>query len=116
MQCAVVGKLGVLLDGHRGCCESRRHAFSGYSHSIVPGPGRDVQDHPVVSRTHVVRHLGSAASVVAHGHPRSAAPADGEALEQRGALAGGAGRALGAVRLALAPSSRSLISYCSKLM
>jgi len=45
----------------------------------------------------VVGDQGVAALVVVHGHPPSAAPADGEALQQRGALAGGAGGALGAV-------------------
>jgi uncharacterized membrane protein len=46
----------------------------------------------------VVRDLDAAADVVAHRHPAAAAPADGQALQQRGALAGGAGAAIGAVR------------------
>ena len=35
VQRSIVGKLGVLLDGHRGCCGSCRHAISGYSRSMV---------------------------------------------------------------------------------
>ena len=46
----------------------------------------------------VVGDLDAAAGVVAHRHPAPAAPADGQALQQRGALAGGAGGAVVAVR------------------
>ena len=46
----------------------------------------------------VVGDFDAAAGVVAHGHPASAAPADGQALQQRGALAGRAGGAVVAVR------------------
>ena len=45
----------------------------------------------------VVGRLDATAVVVADGHPPSAAAADGEALQQRRAFAGGAGGALGAV-------------------
>ena len=41
----------------------------------------------------------TAALVIADGHPFPAASADREALQQRGPFAGGAGGALGAVRL-----------------
>ena len=46
----------------------------------------------------VVGDLDAAAGVVAHRHPASAAPADGQALQQRGSFAGGAGGAVVAVR------------------
>jgi len=46
----------------------------------------------------VVGDFDAAAGVVAHRHPASTAPADGQALQQRGALAGGPGGAVGAVR------------------
>ena len=46
----------------------------------------------------VVGNFDAAAGVVAHRHPASAAPADGQALQQRGSFAGGAGGAIGAVR------------------
>jgi L-aminopeptidase/D-esterase-like protein len=46
----------------------------------------------------VVGDLHTAAGVVAHRHAPSAAPADGQALQQRGALAGGTGGAVLAVR------------------
>ena len=46
----------------------------------------------------VVGDFDAAAGVVAHGHPPPAAPADGQALQQRGPFAGGAGGAVLAVR------------------
>ena len=45
----------------------------------------------------VVGDLDAAAGVVAHGHPPPAAPADGQALQQRGAFPGRAGGPVGAV-------------------
>ena len=47
----------------------------------------------------VVGHVDAAAVVIADGHAPPAAAADGEALQQRGAFAGGAGGAVGAVRV-----------------
>ena len=51
----------------------------------------------------VVGDFDAAAGVVAHRHPAAAAPADCQALQQRGSFAGGAGGAIGAVRTALVP-------------
>ena len=64
----------------------------------------------------IVGHLRAAALVIADGHPLPAASADREALQQRGAFAGGAGGAVGAVRLGVVRRAvRRLCSYCSKV-
>jgi len=63
----------------------------------------------------VVGDFDATADVVAHRHPASAAPADGQALQQRGALAGGPGGASGPCAVALPSSSRWLVSYWSQL-
>ena len=61
-----------------------------------PAAGRAVLDAAVHAL--VVGDFDAAAGVVAHRHPAPAAPADRQALQQRGAFAGGAGGAIGAVR------------------
>lgn len=47
----------------------------------------------------VVGHLDVAPGVIAHGHASPAAPANGQALQEGGALPGGTGAALGPMRL-----------------
>ena len=87
------------LQGERG--DGLEQQFADRCVDALPGDpqasGAGVLD--ALAHALIVGHLDPAALVIADGHPSPAAPADGEALQQCGALAGGAGGALLAVCL-----------------